>query len=95
MIESYANPFRTYPLAMDYIRFRTLFEDAWTAISSTRALWRTRRSKRTRRFTLEAIVENKADWKSFGGIPGIEYMAIPGFSPTSTTGCTSSSSPTG
>ena len=82
VIESYANPFRTYPLAMDYIRFRTLFEDGVDCyILNTGSFMDKKVEKNTTLSILEAIVENKADWKSFGGIPGIEYMAIPGFEP--------------
>ena len=82
VIESYANPFRTYPLAMDYIRFRTLFEDGVDCyILNTGSFMDKKVEKNTTLSILEAIVENKADWKSFGGIPAIEYMAIPGFEP--------------
>ena len=82
VIESYANPFRTYPLAMDYIRFRTLFEDGVECyILNTGSFMDKKVEKNTTLSILEAIVEGKAEWKSFGGIPGIEYMLIPGFEP--------------
>ncbi len=80
VIESYANPFRTYPLAMDYIRFRTLFEDGVSCyILNTGSFMDKKVPKNTTLKILETIVENTADFVPFGGIPGIEVLKIPGF----------------
>ena len=80
VIESYANPFRTYPLAMDYIRFRSLFEDGVACyILNTGSFMDKKVEKKTTISILEEIVENKADFVPFGGIPGIEVLKIPGF----------------
>ena len=82
VIESYANPFRTYPLAMDYIRFRTLFEDGVGCyILNTGSFMDKKVEKNTTLSILEEIIEGRAVWKSFGNIPGMEYLAIPGFEP--------------
>lgn len=82
VIESYANPFRTYPLAMDYIRFRTLFEDGVDCyIINTGFFMGKKVEKNTTLSILESIVEDKAEWKSLEGIPGVEIMEIPGFVP--------------
>ncbi len=82
VIESYANPFRTYPLAMDYIRFRTLFEDGVECyIINTGSFMDKKVEKNTTLSILESIVEGKAEWKSFGGVPGMEFMEVPGFVP--------------
>ena len=67
---------------MDYIRFRTLFEDGVECyILNTGSFMDKKVEKNTTLSILEAIVEGRAEWKSFGGIPGIEYMLIPGFEP--------------
>ena len=80
VIESYANPFRTYPLAMDYIRVRSLFEDGVACyILNTGSFMDKKVEKKTTISILEEIVENKADFVPFGGIPGIEVLKIPGF----------------
>lgn len=80
VIESYANPFRTYPLAMDYIRFRSLFEDGVACyILNTGSFLEKKVEKNTTIGILEDIVEGKAKFVPFGGIPGIEVLNIPGF----------------
>ena len=80
VIESYANPFRTYPLAMDYIRFRSLFEDGVDCyILNTGSFMDKKVEKNTTIGILEEIVEGKAKFVPFGGIPGIEVLNIPGF----------------
>lgn len=80
VIESYANPFRTYPLAMDYIRFRALFEDGVECyILNTGFFMDKKVSPKITLSSLEAIVEGRADFVSFGRIPGMEMLAIPGY----------------
>jgi len=80
VIESYANPFRTYPLAMDYIRFRSLFEDGVECyILNTGSFMDKKVDKNTTLNILESIVEGTADFVSLGGIPGMEMLKIPGF----------------
>lgn len=80
VIESYANPFRTYPLAMDYIRFRALFEDGVECyILNTGSFMDKKVEKHTTLKILEDIVEGTAKFSSFGGIPGMEVLNIPGF----------------
>ena len=82
VIESYANPFRTYPLALDYIRFRTIFEDGVSCyILNTGSFMDKKVEKKTTLEILEAIVEGKGNWKPFGTVPGMEYMALPGYEP--------------
>lgn len=80
VIESYANPFRTYPLAMDYIRFRALFEDGVECyILNTGFFMDKKVSPKVTLSSLEAIVEGRADFVPFGRIPGMEMLAIPGY----------------
>ena len=65
--EPYANPFRTYPLGMDYERFKQLIADGVDCYILN-----------TGNF-MEAIVEGKAEWKPFGKLTGVKTMEIPGF----------------
>lgn len=80
VIESYANPFRTYPLSMDYTRFKSLFDDGVDCyIINTGFFIDKKVTKEITLDILEKIVDGKANFESFGGIPGMEMMTIPGF----------------
>lgn len=80
VIESYANPFRTYPLAMDYIRFRSLFEDGVECyVLNTGFFMDKKVTPAVTLSSLEKIVERRADFISFGRIPGMEMLKIPGY----------------
>lgn len=80
VIESYANPFRTYPLSMDYIRFRSLFEDGVECyILNTGSFMDKKVTPSVTLSSLEAIVERRAEFISFGRIPGMEILKIPGY----------------
>ncbi|MDO5116806.1 MAG: phosphoenolpyruvate carboxykinase (ATP) [Synergistaceae bacterium] len=82
VIESYANPFRTYPLAMDYIRFRTLFEDGVECyIINTGSFMDKKVEKNMTLSIIEQIVDGSAQWTPLGNIPGMETLTIPGFEP--------------
>ena len=82
VIESYANPFRTYPLEMDYARFRQLFEDGVQCYILNTGFFTEKKVPKEMTLTiLESIVEEKAQWKRLGGIEGMEYMPIEGFEP--------------
>ena len=82
VIESYANPFRTYPLEMDYTRFRQLFEDGVECyILNTGSFMDKKVPKEMTLSILEAIVEGKGTWKPLGGAAGMEAMVIEGFEP--------------
>lgn len=82
VIESYANPFRTYPLEMDYTRFRQLFEDGVQCYILNTGFFMDKKVPKEMTLTsLECIVEDKASWKQLGNIEGMEYMVIDGFEP--------------
>ena len=82
VIECYANPFRTYPLEMDYTRFRALFEDGVACyIINTGFFMDKKIPKELTLEIIEKIVEDKAEWKSLDGIPGMDIMEIEGFIP--------------
>lgn len=80
VIESYANPFRTYPLSMDYERFKKLIEDGVACyILNTGAYMGKKVSKENTFSVLEAVVDGTAQFKPFGKIPGMEYLPVEGF----------------
>lgn len=80
VIESYANPFRTYPLAMDYERFKKLIEDGVSCyILNTGEFMGKKVTKENTFAALEAVVDGTAQFKPFGEIPGIEYLPVEGF----------------
>ncbi|MCQ2444314.1 MAG: phosphoenolpyruvate carboxykinase (ATP) [Mailhella sp.] len=75
VIESYANPFRTYPLAMDYQRFKKLISDGVECyILNTGEFMGKKVTKNDTLGILEALVEGEAKFVPFGGIPGIEVL---------------------
>jgi phosphoenolpyruvate carboxykinase (ATP) len=80
VIESYANPFRTYPLSMDYERFKRLIADGVECfILNTGDFMGKKIPKETTLFLLESVVEGTAKFEPFGGIPGMEMVSLPEF----------------
>lgn len=80
VIESYANPFRTYPLSMDYERFKKLIADGVACyVLNTGEFMGKKVTKENTFAALEAVVDGTAQFKPFGGIPGIEYLPVEGF----------------
>ncbi len=83
VIEPYANPFRTYPLANDYEKFKELFENRNVEcfIFNTGHFLDKKIPKEVTLKILEDIVTNKAVFKQFGNTSNIEYIEIEGFEP--------------
>lgn len=80
VIESYANPFRTYPLSMDYERFRKLLEDGVDCfVLNTGDFMGKKIPPSVTLSLLESIVDGTADFVSFGDLPGLETIAVEGF----------------
>jgi phosphoenolpyruvate carboxykinase (ATP) len=80
VIESYANPFRTYPLSMDYERFKKLIADGVDCfVLNTGDFMGKKIPPAVTLSILEGIVEGTAKFVSFGGIAGIETMEIDDF----------------
>ncbi len=78
--EPYANPFRTYPLGMDYERFKQLISDGVDCyILNTGNFMGKPVGKENTLMIIERIVEGKANWVPFGNLSGIKTMEIPGF----------------
>ncbi len=78
VIEPYANPFRTWPLSVDYEKFKKLFERGVKAyILNTGHFLDKKVPKELTLSILESIVEGKAKFKEFIG--GLKVLEIEGF----------------
>ncbi len=80
-IVPYANPFRTYPLKNDYVKFKKLVEekDVDCYIINTGDFMGKKVKPADTLGILETIVEGKADFKKWGPFSDIEIMDWEGF----------------
>ena len=77
VVEPYANPFRVYPLSMDYERFKHLIEDGVDCyILNTGEFMGTKVKKEHTLGIIEAIVEGSAKFHKWGNLTDIEIMYI-------------------
>ena len=83
VVEPYANPFRTYPLANDYVKFKKLVEekDVDCYILNTGEFFGKDVKKEVTLGILETIVEQKADFKQWGPFEDIEILEWEGYVP--------------
>ncbi|MGI6071932.1 MAG: phosphoenolpyruvate carboxykinase (ATP) [Lachnospiraceae bacterium] len=83
VVEPYANPFRTYPLSHDYLKFKKLVEEKNVDcyILNTGDFMGKKINKEITLGILEAIVDNKADFKPWGPFKDIEIFLQEGFFP--------------
>jgi len=80
VVEPYANPFRTYPLELDYTRFKQLIEDGVACyVLNTGAFMGTKVKPADTLGILEAIVEGQADFHPWGPFQDIQILDWPGF----------------
>lgn len=80
VIEPYANPFRTWPLAEDFEKFRALFQDGVDCyILNTGHFLEKKVDKETTLTAVENIAEGKGTWKDLPGVPGLHYMEFEGY----------------
>jgi phosphoenolpyruvate carboxykinase (ATP) len=82
-IVPYANPFRTYPLVNDYVKFKKLVEekDVDCYIINTGDFMGKKVQPKDTLGILEAIVEGKAKFDQWGPFEDIEIMEWEGFTP--------------
>ncbi len=83
VVEPYANPFRTYPLSEDYLKFKALFEKRHVEcyILNTGFFMDKKIPKEITLGALEEIIEETANFVKFGNFSNLEYMEIEGFVP--------------
>jgi phosphoenolpyruvate carboxykinase (ATP) len=80
VVEPYANPFRTYPLEMDYTRFKTLIAEGVACyVLNTGAFMGKKVKPADTLGILEAIVEGTADFQPWGPFEDIKILPWPGF----------------
>ena len=83
VVEPYANPFRTYPLANDYSKFKKLVEEKNVDcyIVNTGDFMGKKVQPKDTLGVLEAIVEKRAEFKQWGPFSDIEIFEWEGFVP--------------
>lgn len=83
VVEPYANPFRTYPLANDYDKFKALVEkkNVDCYIINTGDFMGKKVTPADTLGIIETIVEGKAEFKQWGPFSDIEIMEWEGFVP--------------
>lgn len=80
VVEPYANPFRVYPLSMDYDRFKHLIEDGVDCyILNTGEFMGNKVKKEHTLGIIESIVEGSAKFHKWGNLDDIQIMDIEGF----------------
>jgi len=82
VVEPYANPFRTYPLAMDYERFKQLIADGVDCYILNTGEFMGQKVKPAHTLgVIEAIIEGKANFHKWENFDDIEIMDVEGFVP--------------
>ena len=80
VVEPYANPFRVYPLSVDYTRFKDLIADGVDCyILNTGEFMGTKVQPKHTLGIIEAIVEGRANFHKWENFSDIEIMDIEGF----------------
>lgn len=80
VVEPYANPFRVYPLELDYLRFKQLIADGVDCyILNTGDFMGTKVQPKHTLGILEAIVEGSAKFEKWENFSDIQIMNIEGF----------------
>lgn len=83
VVEPYANPFRVYPLEMDYTRFKQLIEDGVDCyILNTGDFMGKKVQPKHTLGIIESIVEGTAKFTKWENFEDIEIMQIDGFEAT-------------
>lgn len=80
VVEPYANPFRVYPLEMDYTRFKQLFIDGVDCyILNTGDFMGKKIQPKDTLGIIESIVEGTSQFEKWGNFSDIELMRVEGF----------------
>lgn len=80
VVEPYANPFRVYPLEMDYNRFKQLIEDGVDCyILNTGEFMGEKVQPKHTLGIIESIVEGNAMFEQWGNFSDIQIMHVNGF----------------
>lgn len=80
VVEPYANPFRVYPLEMDYTRFKQLIEDGVDCyILNTGDFMGKKVKPENTLGIIEAIIEGSVKFEKWGSFSDIEIIPLEGF----------------
>lgn len=80
VVEPYANPFRVYPLEMDYTRFKQLFDDGVDCyILNTGSFMDKKVQPKDTLGILEAIIEGSAKFEQWESFTDVQIMHLEGF----------------
>lgn len=80
VVEPYANPFRTYPLATDYTRFKKLIEDGVDCYVLNTGFFREQKVRPQHTLgIIEAIVEKRARFRRWKPFDTMKIMEMPEF----------------
>lgn len=80
VVEPYANPFRVYPLEMDYLRFKQLIEDGVDCYILNTGDFMGKKIKPADTLgIIEAIIEGNAKFENWANFTDIQIMNIEGF----------------
>lgn len=80
VVEPYANPFRVYPLEMDYTRFKQLFDDGVECyILNTGDFMGKKIKPEVTLGIIESIIEGSKKFEKWGNFSDIEIMYVEGF----------------
>lgn len=80
VVEPYANPFRVYPLEMDYMRFKQLIEDGVDCyILNTGDFMGKKIQPKDTLGVIESIVEGDASFEQWGNLSDVQIMQVEGF----------------
>lgn len=80
VVEPYANPFRVYPLEMDYTRFKQLFDDGVDCyILNTGDFMGKKVQPKDTLGIIESIVEGNAEFHKWNNFSDVEIMYVEGF----------------
>ena len=80
VVEPYANPFRVYPLEMDYLRFKQLIEDGVDCyILNTGDFMGKKIQPKHTLGIIESIVEGNAKFEKFANFSDIKILNVEGF----------------
>lgn len=80
VVEPYANPFRVYPLDMDYARFKQLVEDGVDCyILNTGTFMGKKVQPKHTLGIIESIIEGNVSFEAWGNLSDIQIMNLEGF----------------
>ncbi|XJS10064.1 phosphoenolpyruvate carboxykinase (ATP) [Aerococcaceae bacterium WGS1372] len=80
VIEPYANPFRVYPLAEDFMKFKELFDNGAEAYIINTGEYLGQKVKPEHSLAaIESVVDKNGEFRTFGAVNSFEYLVMDDF----------------